>query len=226
VAELLALKLTTGRCAAALIGVLAGHWCRMPQMLGGRPLLIDIHAVADQIGALENAPLSRAAPTKPAAEFTAGPLKGLWHKHWFQAGFMIKNLIDENEKSGLGLIHRRLRKHYSGVKFDGKPIDETDVKLLAHAAVFDALDYRAGNARRGAKPRLTGEWIVFAKSQGRNIYLTLGSHDESNEAILQRCLPGVREFPDLECTQPFVGSLIGCGLHSVDRRGEGNTNET
>ncbi len=83
----MALKIVSGHCSERLLAQLAGHWCRMPQMFGDRELLIDVHTVADQIGVMEGAALSRAVPTKPATEFTAGQLAGLWHKHWFQAGF-------------------------------------------------------------------------------------------------------------------------------------------
>ena len=51
--------------------------------------------------------------------------------------------------------------------------------------------------------RLTGEWIVFAKAGGRNIYLTLGGHEEPDEAILECCLPAAREFGELASAEPF-----------------------
>lgn len=173
VTELFSLKVTTGRCAKTLIAQAAGHWCRLEQRFGERSLLVDVHAVADQIGALERAPMSRAAPTKPATMFT-GALEGLWHQHWFQAGFVIENLLQESERAAVGLIYRRLRDYYGRKKFYGKPIDEIDIKLMTHAMVFDALNWRAGNGKPGiqGRPRLTGEWIVFAKSNGSNIYLT------------------------------------------------------
>lgn len=202
--ELLSLKLTTGRCAKGFIVQLALAWCGLGQPLGRQLLLVDVHAVADQIGALEHAPKTRAVPTKPATMF-CGPLEGLWHQHWFQAGFIVPNLLQESEKAGVGLIYERLRDHYGITRFDGKSIDETDIKLMAHAMVFDALDRRAGNMKPGvkSKPRLTGEWIVFAKCGRRNIYLTLAAHGETNEAILKRCLPALDEFPELAATPPF-----------------------
>jgi hypothetical protein len=75
--EWLQLKMTTGACSAGLIYQLAGHYCRIPQSFDERVLLVDVHAVLDQIGELEKAPFARAASTKPAEAFTAGPLKGL-----------------------------------------------------------------------------------------------------------------------------------------------------
>lgn len=202
VREYLALRLTTGACAARFLYDLAGHWCRMPQSFGGKPLLVDVHAVIDQIGEMERAQNSRAMPTKAASRFD-GPLEGLWHKHWFQAPFMPRNLANEMEKHGESLIVRRLIERYGRDGWDSRTIDTEMVGLLAEASVFGALEHRAGNTGRGATSRLTGEWIVFARAGGRNIYLTLGGHEEPNQAILDRCLPAVREFKELAITEPF-----------------------
>jgi hypothetical protein len=204
VREHLTLRLTTGACATRLLYELAGHWCRMPQSFGGEPLLVDVHAVIDQIGEMECAQNSRAVATKAASRFDTGPLEGLWHKHWFQASFMPQNLANEMEKHGESLIIKRLIDRYGRDGWGSRTIDKEMVGLLAHASVFGALEHRTGNARRGGKSRLTGEWVVFAKSEGRNIYLTLGGHEEPNEAILDRCLPAVREFRELATTKPFT----------------------
>jgi hypothetical protein len=83
----LKLKMTSGSCSTGLICQLAAHCCRIPRMFGNRLLLVDVHAVFNKIGELEKAPLTRVVSTKPAEPFMAGPLKGLWHKHWFQAVF-------------------------------------------------------------------------------------------------------------------------------------------
>lgn len=192
----LKIKQTTGACAERLVCELAGHWCRIPQMFGGVALLIDCHAVLDQIGSLENAPRNRAARTKPATEFSTGPLKGLWHKHWFQASFIAKNLLLENEKNGAALIYKARGKRYGRNGWQGKTIADA-AGVFAHAAVFDALRWRAGYPSKTGGSRMTGEWIVFAKSSGRNIYLTLASHGETNEAIFARCQSAIAEFPEL-----------------------------
>jgi hypothetical protein len=196
VREWLNLKLTTGVCANTLIAQLAGHCCRMPQLFGNQEILVDVHQVYDQIGRMENATLTRAVPTKAATEFKRMPLKGLWHQHWFQALFLLPNLVVENARSGEDLISRRLRSHRGNDHLQGGPIDRIDIGLVAHAVVFDALD------QRGERGCLTGEWIVFAKSRGRNIYLALGTHGD-DEAIYRRCLPAVQEFPELRELECF-----------------------
>ena len=49
-------------------------------------------AVIDEIQALEGGP--RPSMTKPPTPFTRGALKGLWHKHFFDARFMMKNIMN------------------------------------------------------------------------------------------------------------------------------------
>lgn len=200
----LSAKLTTGVCATRLMYELAGHWCRMPQSFGRDVVLVDVNAVINQIGEMERARQPGAVPTKAASQFDAGPLKGLWHKHWFQASFMPENLANEMERHGASLIFKRLNDRYGRSGWDSRTIDREMVGLLAQASVFDAMDHRAGNTGRGSGSRLTGEWIVFAKTGARNIYLTLGGHDETNEAILARCLPAQREFSELAALEPFA----------------------
>jgi hypothetical protein len=146
---------------------------------------------------------TRAVTAMVAAEFSTGPLKGLWHKHWFQASFMAENLENEMEKHGESLIVKRLKARYGRDGWTSQTIDQEMVALLAQASVFGAMDHRAGNAGRRAQSRLSGEWIVFARTGARNIYLTLGGHRETNEAILERCLPAQREFSELADIEPF-----------------------
>jgi hypothetical protein len=131
-------------------------------------------------------------------------LRGLWHKHWFQAGFTIENLALENERDGLKLMHIGLRDRLGSDCLDGRPIGKREVGAMAHAAVFDAMEHRAGTRKAGVRSRLTGEWIVFARLRGRNYYLTLARHAETNEAILARCRAAAAEFPELSRPEPFI----------------------
>lgn len=174
----------------------------MPQSFGAHALLVDVHEVLNQIGVIENARFSHAARTKPEEPFV-GPLAGLWHKHWFQASFMFRNLIEEIEQRGMAPAFRSWERKYGKRGWDGRLFDEEMINLTTHAMVIDALENRAGLARRGAESRLTGEWIVFAKSRRRNIYLTLAGHGEPDDAILARCLPAAREYPELSQLKPF-----------------------
>jgi hypothetical protein len=204
VREWLKLKTTSGSCSTGLVYQLAAHYCRIPQMFGDRLLLVDVHTVFDQIGELEKAPLTRAAPTKAAKPFTTGPLKGLWRKPWFQASFLMTNLLNETKKHGEMLIRKHLNDEFGRDCWIGEMITEKRAGKLAHAMVNGALSHRLGVERK--RSRLTGEWIIFAKANGRNIYLTLAGHGETNEAVLSRCSPAPEEFPVLASLAPFVAA--------------------
>lgn len=147
--------------------------------------------------------MTRAAPTKAEAPFTSGPLKGLWHKHWFQVDFLAANLLKESARHGEKLIRKHLNSVFGRDRWIGEIMTEELASQLAHTMVDGALSHRAGTRAR-KKSRLTGEWIVFAKSNGRNVYLTLGGHGETNKAILDRCLLALREFPELALLAPFA----------------------
>jgi hypothetical protein len=201
--EWLQLKMRTGACCAGLVYQLAGHYCRIPQSFGKCVLLVDVHAVLDRIGELEKAPFARGAPTKPAEAFTAGPLKGLWHKHWFQASFLATNLMNETEKHGEMLIWKHLNAEFGRNRWIGETVTEKLAGGLAHAMVDGALAHRSGKLGR-KQSRLTGEWIVFAKTSHRNIYITLAGHDETNEAIFCRCAQAPKEFSELASLEPFI----------------------
>src|SRR5437660_5677 len=110
--EWLKLKSTMGSFSDIIVYQLAQAYCRMPQCFGQRVLLVDIHAVLDQIAKMEKVPFARAAPTKRAAPFTVGPFKGLWRKHWFQASFLAANLLNETEKHGEMLIWKHLNEEF------------------------------------------------------------------------------------------------------------------
>lgn len=60
-----------------------------------------------------------------------------------------------------------------------------------------------GYRERSESRRLTGQWIVFARPDDVNIYLTLGTHGD-DAAILQRVLGCANEFPELDLDERRV----------------------
>ena len=54
--------------------------------------------------------------------------------------------------------------------------------------------------------RLTGEWIVFAKHEGLNYYLSLAAHNNSTHENLRQQIEALccREFP-------FLGKILADG---------------
>jgi hypothetical protein len=126
-------------------------------------------------------------------------------QHWFQASFLATNLLNETEKHGQMFIRKHLNAAFGRDRWVGELMTEKLAGQVAHAAVDGALSHRSGLSAR-KQSRMTGEWIVFAKANGRNIYLTLAAHDEANEAVLSRCLPALQEFPELAPLPPFIAA--------------------
>ncbi|MEN3174941.1 hypothetical protein ABDK75_02815 [Gluconobacter sp. OJA] len=124
-----------------------------------------IHGVYDEIGKLESAG-ERFGMTKKPKQMRK-PLKGLWHKHYFDPNFMVRNLIDETERmSKDGRWDAMFAPHIGKYLSDFMP-------QVTHEMVMGAFQTRA---REG---RVTGEFLVYERRpDGSNYYLTLGVHGE------------------------------------------------
>jgi hypothetical protein len=117
-------------------------------------------------------------------------------------GFLLTNLLNETEKHGEMLIRKHLNAEFSRDRWIGETMTEKLAGKLVHALVNGGLSHRSGSTAR-KRSRLTGEWIIFAKARGRNVYLTLAGHDETNETVLARCSQALQEFPELASLAPF-----------------------
>ncbi len=109
------------------------------------------------------------------------PLRGLWHKHYFQPSFILRNLINEtNCMDKDGRWEALFAPRY------GKYVQEF-IDPILHEMVI-------GNYERRARDqRITGEFIVYERqSDGSNYYLTLGRHGEW-DAIRAR-VDGYKKF--------------------------------
>ena len=95
------------------------------------------------------------------------PLRGLWHKHYFQASFIPRNLLDETiQMERDGRWKALFEPHY------GKYVHEF-IDQLSYQMVVEAYE------RRVQDRRMTGEFIVYERlADGSNYYLTLGRHGE------------------------------------------------
>lgn len=163
-------------------------WCFvLDLMLHQRLHGISPHQVMDEIRSLEGHP-SQGASTKPASEFRRPPLKGLWHKHYFSARFLPKNI--QNQLRGdklLALIQQICDPQKSPV------ITEEMINELSHRVTVEQFEQRS---EAGA---LTGEWIVFAKHQGRNFYLCLATHEMGDKKIYEKIKVSCwHQFPFLD----------------------------
>jgi hypothetical protein len=142
------------------------------------------HDVLNAIKDLEKGELP--SGTKPASQFRNMPLKGLWHKHFFSAQFLVQNLL-------LGLGKRGLEKIANEVMDPGKPIITQEMlEELVHRVTHEPLE------SRDADKKLTGEWIIFLKHEGKNYYLCCNTHNAGDQFIFDRILEHcVRDFPQL-----------------------------
>ncbi|SRR6266436_4125370 len=184
VAEELAARLPDAEISPMLRIQLAwlrsGHVCSF----GGKVHAFDYRVIVDEIAHLENPSL----PTSTKrAEPLSGMLKGFWYKHFFEARMLPNNLKEEITINFDRLWHRDFLK---ARRADLVLRDTTDVGrltgLIAQTLVHGAFLNRLGANSPTTKSRVTGEWLVFAKNKGRNVYLTVAVHAESNAAVATR----------------------------------------
>lgn len=172
--------------------ICALEWEALPKdiPIGKRPLAFQ----ADP-------PLVRKSITKKAKPFSGEILGGFWHKHHMQAGFILTNILLQNEKP-------KTKAHLAQIEQDAFPADvdtqeswDTYIKLMAHEYTIEA--YK----KRSEAGILTGEWIVYARHKGKNYYLTLATHTEPDEKILNRIALCRNDFPFLNEYPQFKANL-------------------
>jgi hypothetical protein len=134
--------------------------------------------VMDEVKFIEK--IGRKTPTKPSSQFTKPPLAGLWHKHFFMPTFLVKNLCNYlGVEQGHNKNLKRIVSDVLSVSVS-ECFTEEDSAQIAHKVSAEAFQERANDQK------LTGEWIVFGKSNGKNHYLSVASHDEGDEVIFER----------------------------------------
>lgn len=170
------------------------YWNRVSIALAVRLLdrsdpYFDQFAVLDELDYLEG--ISPCTQTKEEQQFKKKPLHPLWHKHFFMPKHLLRNvglrwnLCDNGNKDLTKLIERIAAE-------DGDNPDVWPGRLVDHLVVKGFNE----RAQRG----LTGDWIVYAKHEGKNYYLDLASHEEglelNAEALLQKLRNGSQvDFP-------------------------------
>ena len=133
--------------------------------------LFSIYGVLDEIRFLEGS--NSKTMTKEADQFKSPPLNQFWHKHFFDARFVSKNLINYlHSNTGKTKIEDLFRKF----KEEGSEyLEEKEIGILAHELTFLAFQERiTQNAG-------TGEWLIFSKHKGRNYYLCIAVHSNTSE---------------------------------------------
>ena len=152
---------------------------------------INPFQLAREIEALEK---GETTGLKPSIQNQYPPLKGLWHKHYMQPGIasLAMNIQHGLKQYGIPYLAKKVQE----AKESGEErfFTTEDVAPIANDAV-------QGNWQRLREAeRLTGEWIVFAKHEGQNYYLTLATHDKTTHEHERQLIENIcyGEFPFLE----------------------------
>lgn len=171
--ELLQLSMSSGRYSQ----LFARQLC-----MGVISRTLHVHMIVDEIAMLEGRAGNRQSITKPEKQLDKPPLTGLWHKHFMQPAFIWRNL-----------------ENYWKPERRREQLSELPPEHLGHHMVIEGYLGRTGNAPPGEEqePRATGEWIVYAKHNGRNYYLTLGHH-RRDRTVWRLCQACAAEFSELE----------------------------
>ncbi len=131
---------------------------------------------------------------KEATQFKRQPLHPFWHRHFSTARHLIRNI---GERWGLGKggnhdLSERIAEE--AVAYGDQP--DLWQKRIVHNLVIGGLEDRS------AAQRMTGDWIIFAKHEGQNIYLGLAAHQKAEHDADQLLYDKLRqgsawEFPFL-----------------------------
>jgi hypothetical protein len=146
---------------------------------------VSPHDILGEIEALEKDPSK--SFTKPATAYTKLPLKGLWHKHYFAAQFLVDNILLGLGKNGLAkLVDEVMDPAKSNI------ITKEMIEELAHRTIVEPVK------KRSDRSKMTGEWIVFLPHGGVNYYLCLNTHGAGDDLIYKRIAENCkRDFPHL-----------------------------
>jgi hypothetical protein len=173
-----------GRCSTVLMFEL---YCRAVVPVAA----LNPAKIVAEVRALEG--VGPPVGTASEEQFDDPALHGLWKKHYLEDGLrsLAKNIVLGFGKKRRGL-RRIIEAHHTPATAHLPP-----EKVSANIANAVINVY----AERSRNQSLTGEWIIFAKHEGKNYYLSLASHDEVRsdpgsfyERIKQGCSG---EFPFL-----------------------------
>lgn len=145
--------------------------------------------IMDEVRALEDS--QHWSRTKPAQPFKHSPLKGLWHKHYFSERFMAKNI---REQLRGGKLQRVIEEVFASSS--SSTVTEEVVREISHRVTVEPFEARASAGR------LTGEWIIFARHQKQNYYLTVTTHNNGDD-IIRKSIKNVCEWEF-----PFLSQIL------------------
>lgn len=169
-------SLNTGKCSDLLISQLCDDEFRAYNILDH---------IIEEIAYLEG--LNNQTLTKPATQYKYPPLKGLWHKHYHQAQHLIKNsglywgINDSSKIQDYGKLDKMISNTIKECNLKtGDILTDEFFARLSYKFTFEPIENRI------QKSKATGDWIIFAKNNNINCYLTVAFHDEADEDIYNR----------------------------------------
>jgi hypothetical protein len=125
------------------------------------------------------------------------PLKGLWHKHYMQDGLpsLAMNIDKGLNWYGMPFFEQKIREAEEAGEL--RYLEPEDVPALVDDIV------RGNYLRLAEKQSLSGEWIIFAKHEGQNYYLTTATHDKTTHERVRQ------QIDDVCCVEfPFLAQLL------------------
>ncbi|MCP4493993.1 MAG: hypothetical protein GY820_42830 [Gammaproteobacteria bacterium] len=116
--------------------------------------------------------------TKRESKFTTGKLKGFYHKHYFTAQHIPFNMLQHNVDGNTGGLGKAFDRVYKRT-VESKHTDNEKAMTLANFLTMDAYQHRSRSKK------LTGDWIIFKKHNGKKYYLCLSSHQENTDELYE-----------------------------------------
>lgn len=154
-----------------------------------------VGAVVDVIKKIQNGTLTS---KKGVRHFKHEPLKGFSYAHWFEARFMLTNLMNHwkiRSKTSDKLLNQIGDSFKSSGLSIGDLIDQKAISQLGYDVIVGGYEDRARNGE------LTGEWIIFYIDERKTIFLGLAQHrsdrNGDRELYLKMACACVDEFPEL-----------------------------
>ncbi|MCP3659147.1 MAG: hypothetical protein GY830_02045 [Bacteroidetes bacterium] len=143
----------------------------------------SISRIIDEIKVLEGLALPN--KVKSQAPFKRKWLKGLYHKHFYTDRHLSENIKIHWDLKGINKNNKNFEDLMK--PFIGKDISEV-AGQIAQSLVMKPFEERVK----------TGDWIIYAKHQGKNYYLDIGKHGE-DENIYNRIQKNCKvQFPFLK----------------------------
>jgi len=131
---------------------------------------------------------------KPPIQNKHAPLKNLWHKHYLQTGLssMTMNIQTGLKRYSIPFFQQKIREAEEAG--EERFVTADDIPAIVSDAVHGNLN------RLREESRMTGEWLIFAKYEGQNYYLTMATHDVSTHQHIRQQIDGICcwEFPFLK----------------------------